>query len=113
MAADLFGETPAAPAAPVSLGDMVACLGREVRMRESLYPKWVAVGRLTPADASAELSRMRAALTLVSAIAAPSDALLEAVANAIELEVSRQARSGFVPGGAMRRGLEALVEAVR
>lgn len=131
MSADLFGQTPAGPSpALVSLRDMVASVGREVRMRESAYPKWVRSGRMTAGEADLELARMRAVLNLVSAIAAPSNELLEAVAEAADREDSAQRGepSPWRPdpcGGhpdesfkserraVVRCGLEALVEAVR
>ena len=89
MADDLFGATPPGPSpALVSLRDMVASVGREVRMRESAYPKWVRAGRMNQGEADLELARMRAVLNLVSAIAAPSDELLEAVAKELDREDS-------------------------
>jgi hypothetical protein len=88
MSADLFGDTPAAPAPVVSLRDMIASVGREVRMRESAYPKWVKSGRMTAGEAALELARMRAVLNLVSAIEAPSDALLETLAREMDREDS-------------------------
>lgn len=108
---DLFGETPRpATAGPVSVRDMVACLGREVRMRESAYPKWVQAGRMSAAEASGELSRMRAALNLVAAIEAPSPALLEALGEA--LDPLQDVADTFRPDR-VRGVLAALVEGAR
>lgn len=89
MSADLFGETPAAPAPVVSLRDMIASVGREVRMRESAYPKWVKAGRMTAGEAAAELARMRRVLDLLAAIEAPTPALLDALAAAAWNEARR------------------------
>ena len=44
----------------VTLDDMIACVSRELRMREGVYPKWVASGRMRQSAADLELRRMRA-----------------------------------------------------
>lgn len=50
----------------VTLEQQIACLRRELALRERVYPKWVASGRMTPVGADRELDAMRAALqTLV------------------------------------------------
>lgn len=125
---DLLDNVAGPSAGLVSARDMVACVGREVRMRESVYPKWVRSGRMTQAEADLELVRMRAVLNLVSAVAAPSAELLEAVARELDREDSAQ-RGEPSPWredllgedeafrserrAVARCGLEALVEAVR
>lgn len=130
MSDDLLGGAPGPSPALVSLRDMVACVGREVRLRESAYPKWVASGRLKQAEADLEIARMRAVLNLVAGLAAPSAELLEAVAKAVDQEESAQRgepspwRPDLCRGSAgqvfkaerraaARCGLEALAEAVR
>jgi hypothetical protein len=54
----LFGDLPIV----VSLRDQVACVEREIALRERLYPRFVADGRLTPGKADSELAGMRAVL---------------------------------------------------
>jgi len=54
----LFGELPA----QVTLRDQIACVEREITMRERVYPRWVAAGKMTPGKADAELAGMRAVL---------------------------------------------------
>ena len=46
--------------APAPLGEMIACIDRELGMREKVYPRWVEAGKLTPAKAARELVLMRA-----------------------------------------------------
>jgi hypothetical protein len=54
MVSDLFaGE-------PVTLQDMLGCARRELHMRESVYPRWVASGKLKQEKADQELRLMRA-----------------------------------------------------
>jgi hypothetical protein len=51
--ADLFaGDEP-------TLQDMLGCARREVAMRESVYPRWVASGKLKQDKADLELRLMR------------------------------------------------------
>lgn len=49
-------------AAKPSLADQVACVEREIALRERVYPRWVQVKRLTQEAADRELDRMRAVL---------------------------------------------------
>jgi len=44
----------------VSHGDQLACALREVKMRERVYPRWVAAGKMTQANADAQLEAMKA-----------------------------------------------------
>ena len=46
----------------VSRQDKIACLKREVAMRERLYANWVAVGKMTKPTAERELLIMQAIL---------------------------------------------------
>lgn len=45
----------------VSIADQIKSVGREIGMRRNVYPKWVAQGRMTQADADAEIAAMEAA----------------------------------------------------
>lgn len=57
--ADMLGEpTPA----DVSLTDQIACIEREIRMRERVYPRWVESKRMTQTKADHEILVMRAVL---------------------------------------------------
>lgn len=49
----------------VSTADMVQAVKREIAMRENVYPKWVASGRMKAATAEAEIRRMRAVLQVL------------------------------------------------
>ena len=49
-----------AVAAPVLLQEMVACVDREISMRQQSYPRWVAQRKLTQGTADKEIWRMRA-----------------------------------------------------
>jgi hypothetical protein len=46
----------------ISLADQIACVEREIKMRERVYPNWVTRGTMTEANARKEIHRMRAAL---------------------------------------------------
>jgi hypothetical protein len=48
--------------APVTIFDEVECVEREVRLREQVYPRRVSQGKMTQAQATRELARMRAVL---------------------------------------------------
>ena len=51
----------------VDLANQIRCVEREVRMRERVYPRWVASGKMTAPAADRELAAMRAVLsTLLS-----------------------------------------------
>lgn len=47
---------------PIPISDQIACLEREIRIRERVYPRWVDKGKLTQKAADLELWRMRAAV---------------------------------------------------
>jgi len=50
----------------VTLETQLACIRREIRMRENVYPRWIETGKMTANKANAELAAMRAVLeTLV------------------------------------------------
>lgn len=46
----------------ISIEDQIACVEREIRMRENTYPRWVAQNKLTQKTATLELDRMKAVL---------------------------------------------------
>lgn len=52
----------------------ILCLKREVSMREFVYPKWVANGKISQAKADQELRLMRAALARIEGLR-PKDLL--------------------------------------
>lgn len=45
---------------PYSATEKLGCIERELRMRRSVYPKWVQAGRLTQERANEELRIMQA-----------------------------------------------------
>jgi hypothetical protein len=55
--------------AKVSLDRQIACIKREVRMRERLYPIWIRDLKMPAADAERELDAMRAVLDTLKGIA--------------------------------------------
>lgn len=57
-----------APAIPID--KQVACLVRELKMRASVYPRWVAAQRITQEKADYEIECMRAALATLREIEA-------------------------------------------
>jgi hypothetical protein len=46
----------------VTLTAQIACVERELRLRERVYPRWVAVGRMSQEDCAREILTMRAVL---------------------------------------------------
>lgn len=46
----------------VGIARQIACVKREIALRERVYPKWIAAGRLSQKIADNELSAMRAVL---------------------------------------------------
>jgi hypothetical protein len=50
-----------------SLDEQIACVRREIDLRERLYPRWVAMQKMTQTSSDRELAAMRAVLaTLLS-----------------------------------------------
>ena len=43
----------------VDLNDLLGCCKRELALRERVYPKWVAGGRMSEAKAEREIEQMR------------------------------------------------------
>lgn len=52
----------------VSLDQQIACIEREVAMREKYYPKWVAEHHMLESRAEHELAGMRAVLVTLKSI---------------------------------------------
>lgn len=46
----------------ISLEDQITCVRREIGMRESVYPRWVAAGRMGEVKAQRQLDAMKAVL---------------------------------------------------
>lgn len=44
----------------VNFWDMVACVDREIMMRERNYPRWVIAGKMPDVQATKEIARMKA-----------------------------------------------------
>jgi signal recognition particle subunit SEC65 len=55
---------------PVSIEEQIASVEREIRMRESAYPRWVEQRRMTVKTAEHEIACMQAVLTTLQRIAA-------------------------------------------
>lgn len=57
---------------PITLDVQIACVKREIAMRERMYPRWIAEhrARWTQQKADAEIGAMRAVLETLNAIAA-------------------------------------------
>lgn len=53
---------------PISLDQQIACLARELAVRERCYPKWVVEHRMLQTKADHELAAMRAAITTLKSI---------------------------------------------
>jgi len=54
--------------ATFSITDQIACVRREIGMRERVYPKWVSAGRMKQDAADRELAAMRAVLTTLETL---------------------------------------------
>lgn len=53
----------------VPIEAQVRCVEREIKMRESVYPRWVESKRLTQRKADEEMEAMRAVLATLQTIA--------------------------------------------
>jgi hypothetical protein len=62
-----FSEKVGVP--KVSLDRQIACVKREVKMREKCYPGWIGDGRMASQTAERELDAMRAVLDTLRGIA--------------------------------------------
>lgn len=72
---------------PVTLDEQIACVDRELGMRRKLYPRWVASGKLTQANADAELWRLEAVReTLACAKREAADRSPHAVLSSVDIQ---------------------------
>lgn len=55
--------------AQLPLADQIWCAKRELAMRERVYPKWVADGRMEQAKAAEELAGMRSIIQTLEVLA--------------------------------------------
>ena len=55
-----------AMAEQISIDQMIACVEREIGMRQRVYPRWVEQKKMLQATADQELARMRAVLQYLS-----------------------------------------------
>jgi hypothetical protein len=53
---------------PISITEQIACVRREIAMRERVYPKWVAAKRMKEDAADRELAVMRAVLATLEGL---------------------------------------------
>jgi len=54
----------------ITLDEQIACVRREISMRERVYPRWVESRRLTQQKADAETNAMRAVLATLEGLLA-------------------------------------------
>jgi hypothetical protein len=54
---------------PISIADQIACVEREIKMREHVYPRWVGQGKMTKDKADREIAVMREVLTTLQGCA--------------------------------------------
>lgn len=52
----------------ISIKDQIACAKRELAMREKVYPRWVAAGRMSPEKSQKEILAMRAIIETLEEI---------------------------------------------
>lgn len=57
--------------APIPLEVQIACVEREIKMRERAYPRWVSNGSMTQGKADRELEQMNAVLKTLQGLAKP------------------------------------------
>lgn len=58
------------PAVAVPLSEQVKCVQREIRLRQVVYPKLIARGKMTQATADKEMQAMQAVLATLQKLAA-------------------------------------------
>jgi len=46
----------------ITLADQIACVEREIKMRQRVYPNWVTRGTMTESNARNEIHRMQSVL---------------------------------------------------
>ncbi|GIK83052.1 MAG: hypothetical protein BroJett024_41570 [Alphaproteobacteria bacterium] len=52
----------------VALADQIACVRRELAMRQRVYPRWVSAGKMTQADSDREITTMIAVLATLQEV---------------------------------------------
>ncbi len=52
----------------ISLRDQIACVRREIALRERVYPRQIADGRMKQEEADRELARMKAVLDMLERV---------------------------------------------
>lgn len=52
----------------VALADQIACVRRELAMRQRVYPRWVSAGKMTQADSDREIQAMIAVLATLQGV---------------------------------------------
>lgn len=57
---------------PVTLEEQIACVEREIGMRTRVYPRWVGLGKMTPAKSEWEIAAMEAVLNTLRGIQSES-----------------------------------------
>ena len=60
---------------PITITEQLACLDREIAMRERVYPRWVSAGKMTQAKVDHEMRAMRAARDMLRSLAPPHPSL--------------------------------------
>jgi hypothetical protein len=54
---------------PVPLADQIACVEREIMLREGTYPRWIKGNRMRQDRADIEIARMKAVLATLKQLA--------------------------------------------
>lgn len=52
----------------VALADQIACVRREIAMRQRVFPRWVHAGKMTQADSDREITTMIAVLATLQEV---------------------------------------------
>jgi uncharacterized protein YqhQ len=65
---DREGDAVAKGILMISLSEQITCVRREIGMRERVYPRFVANGKMKQAAADRELATMRAVLATLEAL---------------------------------------------
>lgn len=52
----------------VALADQIACVRRELAMRQRVFPRWVSAGKMQQADADREITTMIAVLATLQEV---------------------------------------------
>lgn len=76
---DMFPISPA----DVPIRDQIESVEREIKMREHVYPRRVADGKMKQTTADAEIARMRAVLATLESIGISATVTIEHIAKAL------------------------------